>query len=116
MPVFTPPTRAEAIEGEEQSAPKIAPHVSMWRHYGTPIPTSYSVLITSGVATPYPGIASPSVHQIKGNAEVPNATASFAGADAGSGNDGLAYFSGGITYTVTSGEETILVAAGYSMD
>ncbi|GAG37587.1 unnamed protein product, partial [marine sediment metagenome] len=51
---------------------------------------------------------------IKGNPEVPNATASYSGADAGSGEQGLAWFVGGRTYTVTSDENTILVAAGYS--
>jgi len=60
-----------------------------------------SVLITAGVATASPGRVSPS-------------TADIAGADAGSGEDGKAWFRGGITYTITAGEDTILSAAGYT--
>ena len=105
---FTTPLNAESLgHGEE---------FSLWRHYAGVIPTPYVAIITGGVANASPGVVSPSVHTIKGNAEVPNATASYTGADAGSGDAGLAVFTGGITYTVTSAEETILLAAGYSMD
>ena len=81
---------------------EVADHVSMWRHYGTPIATGYSVLITGGVATPSPGRVSPTAGDI-------------AAADAGSGEGGKAWFRGGITYTVTSAEQTILEAAGYTV-
>lgn len=77
-------------------------HVSLWRHYGTPIATGYSVLITGGVATASPGRISPTAGDI-------------AAADAGSGEGGKAWFRGGITYTVTSAEQTILEAAGYTV-
>ena len=113
MSTFTPTTYGEAIGAENKDHP--TGH-SMWRLYGTPIPTPYTVIITSGVASPSPGVTHPSLHDLKGNAEVPNATASYAGADSGSGDDGRAVFTGGRTYTVTAGEETILLAAGYSMD
>ena len=105
---FTTPLNDEVVNHGER--------YSLWRHYAGVIPTPYVVLITGGVATPSPGTVSPSVHDIKGNAEVPNATASYTGADSGSGDAGLAVFTGGITYTVTSAEETILLAAGYTMD
>lgn len=113
MSQFTPETFGEAVGREARH--RESGH-SMWRLYGTPIPTPYVVIITGGVATPSPGVVSPSVHDIKGNPEVPNATASYTGADAGSGDDGRAVFTGGRTYTVTAGEETILLAAGYTMD
>ena len=114
MPSFTPPTYGEAITGKEETNGGSADHRSMWRQFGTPISVGYTVLITSGVASTYPGVISPTVHQIKGNAEVPNATATFTGADAGSGEGGLAYFRGGQEYTITAAEDTILKAAGYT--
>ena len=73
---------------------------SLWRHYGLPIQTSYSVLITGGVATTAPGKISPTAGEI-------------ADADAGSGEGGKAWFRGGISYTITDAEETILCAAGF---
>ena len=89
----------------------------MWRHFGSPIPVGYSVIIRSGVATPYPGIASPnSQTQITGNADVPNAEASYTACDDGSGEGGLAWFRGGIAYPVTDAEQTILCTAGYGSD
>ena len=78
-------------------------HVSLWRHYGVPIATGYSVLITSGTATTAPGKISPTAGEI-------------AAADSGSGEGGLAWFRGGIAYTITSAEETILNAAGYGSE
>ena len=113
MSQFTPTTFTTPINDESFGHGK---DYSMWRHYAGVIPTPYVVIITDGVANASPGTVSPSVHTIKGNAEVPNATASYAGADAGSGDAGLAVFTGGRTYTVTSAEETILLAAGYTMD
>lgn len=94
MPTFTPPTYNMPLNDEQ------ANHVSLWRHYQGVIPTSYSVLITSGVATPTPGRVSPTAGDI-------------ADADSGSGEGGKAWFRGGIAYTVTSAEQTILEAAGY---
>lgn len=114
MSQFTPPTFGTALNQEGRK--EHAGGYSMFRLYGGVIPTPYVVLITGGVATPYPGVVSPTVHDIKGNAEVSNATVSYSGADAGSGDAGLAVFTGGRTYTVTAGEETILLAAGYTMD
>lgn len=78
-------------------------HVSLWRHYGLPIQTSYSVLITGGVATTAPGRKSPTAGNI-------------ADADDGSGEGGKAWFRGGISYEITSAEETILIAAGYGSE
>ncbi len=74
----------------------------MWRHYGTPIPVGYSVVITSGVATPSPGTVS-------------ILTTTVNDADTGSGDGGLAWFRGGIEYTVTDAEGVILTTAGYTL-
>jgi hypothetical protein len=113
MSQFTPDTFTIPINPEDNGHGE---DFSLWRHYAGVIKTPYVVIIKSGVATPAPGTVSPTVHDIKGNAEVPNATASYTGADAGSGDAGLAVFTGGRTYTVTAAEETILLAAGYTMD
>jgi len=75
----------------------------MQRHYQGVIPTGYSVLITDGVATPSPGMVTPTADQV-------------AGADASSSGEGdVAWFRGGITYTVTTAEGVILTAAGYTV-
>ena len=74
----------------------------MRRHYRG-VPIGYSVLITGGVATPYPGRATPTAGDI-------------ADADDGSGEGGKAWFRGGITYEITEAEETILCNAGYVYD
>ena len=114
MPSFTPDTYGVKINAETQGG-ELERH-SLWRHYGTPIQTSYIVIIRDGVANPPPGSKSPNeMTQIVGNAEVDNAVASFTAADAGSGDDGRAVFQGGILYTITDAEETILLAAGYTV-
>jgi len=105
-PTFTTPLNDETVNHGEQT--------SLWRQYAGVIPTPYVVLITDGVVTPYPGTVSASVHDIKGNAEVPNATASYTGADSGSGEGGRAVFYGGRTYDITDAEAYLLLAAGYS--
>jgi len=64
-------------------------------------PVGYSVLITGGVVTPYPGRTVPTVDEMNA-------------ADSGSGENGKAVFLGGRSYTVTSEEETLLIAAGYT--
>lgn len=66
-----------------------------WRDVG------YNVLITGGVATPSPGVISPDADAL-------------AAADSGSGEGGIAWFRGGITYPITGAEDTILQAAGYT--
>ncbi len=81
--------------------PKRIAHDALWRFYDG-IPVGYTVLIVSGVASVHPGLAAPTEEQL-------------AGADAGSGHNGLAAFIGGITWTVTAGEDTILTAAGYTV-
>ena len=98
---FTPGTYNQAITGKEEHTLS-RDHVSMWRHYGGMIPVGYSVLITDGVATASPGRVSPSIDNIKD-------------ADSGSGDDGRAVFTRGSTYTITSSERTILLAAGYTI-
>ena len=99
MATFIPPTYTVPLNDETQA--NHGPQHSLWRHYQGVIPTSYSVLITSGAATAYPGTVSPSADDI-------------AGADTGSGEGGLAWFRGGIAYTVTAGEASALTTAGYS--
>ena len=82
MASFTPPTYFQ--EGV---------HNGLLRYYrGDPV--GYTVLIESGVATPYPGMRAPSPDRIRA-------------ADA--------YFRGGCTHTVTAGEQTILQTAGYTV-
>lgn len=72
----------------------------LMRYYSFPV--GYSVLITGGVATPYPGQTVPTTDQINA-------------ADAGSGEAGKAYFIGGKLYTVTGAEVTALNTAGYAI-
>jgi hypothetical protein len=79
-----------------------APVFSLWRYFADGIATQRVVIITSGVANASPGYATATVDQ-------------FNNADAGSGENGLAVFRGGVTYTVTAGEDTILTAAGYTV-
>lgn len=100
MPTFTPDTYTIPLNDESQGGH--GERYSMWRHYQGVIPTGYSVLITSGTATASPGRVSPSADDI-------------ANADSGSGEGGKAWFRGGITYTVTAAEQTILEAAGYTV-
>jgi len=113
MPSFTPPTYTIPINPEtEGGEPE---RYSMWRHFGSPIPVGYVVLIRSSVASTYPGLKSPNyMTQITGNAEYSNAEASYTACDSGSGEGGLAYFRGGIEYTITAAEDTIIKAAGYT--
>lgn len=66
-----------------------------WRDVG------YNVIITGGVANASPGAVGSDADTI-------------AAADAGSGEGGKAWFRGGITYTITGTEDTILQAAGYT--
>lgn len=87
MATFTPPT----YEAYPRSYPG-HPSYRLWKHYDG-IYTGYAVLITSGVASIFPGVATPSQDDI-------NASSS--------------YFGGGRTHTITSGEKTILDAAGYT--
>jgi len=101
MPTFTPPTRTERIP-PDRIEQRFGGRAGLFRHYGQPIAVGYSVLITSGVASASPGVVSPDVNQL-------------AATDAGSGEDGKAWFTGGKTYTVTSAEQTILEAAGHTV-
>ena len=96
MPTFTfdPPTYFV------RRSHKGDPRHELWKFYDG-ITTGYAVLITSGAASTFPGLATPSQDQIDA-------------ADAGSGDGGLAYFAGGRSYTITAGEKTILDAAGYT--
>ena len=101
MPTFTPTTQPD------QTIPIVAEggheaRYSLWRYFQGHIPSSYIVVIAAGVANASPGYATPSVDQMNA-------------ADAGSGVAGRAVFHGGYTYTVTSGEDTILTAAGYTV-
>ena len=94
MPTFTPPTRTQPFIHERKD------EWSLMRWYDFDV--GYSVLITGGVASTYPGVVTPSGDDITA-------------ADAGSGMGGKAAFIGGHTYTVTAGEQTILQAAGYTV-
>jgi hypothetical protein len=96
MPTFTAPTYRIPFNDEKINKPR---HLMRWFS----LPVGYTVLITGGVATPLPGRTVPTVSEL-------------AAADAGSGDGGKAVFSNGVTYTITSGEQTILEAAGYTVD
>lgn len=96
---FTPATYLVPLNPESDGHSE---RFSLWRHYQGVIPTGYSVLITDGTAIASPGMVSPTAGQI-------------AAADAGSGEGGKAWFRGGITYTVTSGEASALTDAGYTV-
>lgn len=92
---FTPPTFNVPWRDEGRKDRRF------WRFYDG-IPTGYSVLITGGTVSTYPGVVSPSTDDI-------------AAADSGSGEGGKAAFLGGHVYTVTSSEQTALEAAGYTV-
>lgn len=99
MATFTPTTYNRPINPESTGHGE---KYSMWRHYGSPIPVGYVVIITGGTANASPG-------------GIGLTADDWAGADSGSGEGGKAIFRGGITYTVTAGEQTILEAAGYTV-
>lgn len=94
MPTFAPPTYNKPIPREKA-------HDALWRYFDG-IPVGYTVLITSSAASTYPGLVAPTEDVL-------------AAADAGSGHNGKAAFIGGHSYTITSGEQTILEAAGYTV-
>ena len=94
MPTFTPATYTVPILPETQGGEK--PEHSMWRHYQGVIPVGYVVLIEDGTATQYGSVTTTQTNNC----------------DAGSGEGGKAYFRGGITYTVSDAELTILQNAG----
>ena len=91
---FTPPTYFVPWNGTRKRG-------DLLRFYDG-VPTGYSVLINSGVASTYPGVVSPTGDQILA-------------ADAGSGFAAKGAFIGGRTYTVTSAEKTILETATYTV-
>jgi len=93
---FTPPTYEQAFLPEDEQRPD----VGIMRRISFPV--GYSVLITNGSATPYPGKTSPTGDEILA-------------ADPGSGAAGRAAFLGGGVYIVTDAEKTILEAAGYTV-
>ena len=92
--VFTPPTYRVSFADENESGP------SLMRWFSFPV--GYTVIITGGVATPYPGVAVPR-------------SSTMEAADAGSGDNGKAVFRNGVSYTVTDAERTALRAAGYTV-
>ena len=97
MATFTPPTYTTAY------LPETVGHdadLSLFRWYDG-ITREYVVIITSSTPSTYPGVVSPSVSDL-------------AGADTGSGENGLAIFRGGRAYTITSAENTALTNAGYT--
>jgi hypothetical protein len=108
---FVPATWGQIFDPENQGGE--ADKYSLWRFYTDILQTGYSVIISQGVATPAPGIITPPAYTLTGTTE-PNATFQGIGADPGSGEGGLAWFRGGLTYTVTEDEYNILVTAGYT--
>lgn len=96
MPTFTPPTYKGKLAPEQSNHKR---H-SLWRHYDWR-DVGYNVLITGGVAVTSPGVVAPDLNAL-------------AATDDGSGEGGKAWFRGGIEYTITAGEKTILDAAGHT--
>ena len=100
MPTFAPTTydvpKHPEVDGNHDR------RYSLWRYFSDGIPTSYTVIITGGVANASPGYQNASVDQLNA-------------ADSGSGVAGKGVFEGGRSYTVTSAEDTILSAAGYTV-
>lgn len=87
---FTPPTYDQA-----RKTPKMTQRQRrLWRFYDGHA-AGYSVLITDGVASTYPGVVAPEQDSI---------------------DAATSYFQGGHTYTVTAAEKTILEAASYTVD
>jgi len=101
MATFTPPTYTMPLLAETSQSSGHERKWALQRHYQGVIPTGYSVLITGGAATAYPGTVTPTADDI-------------ANSDTGSGEGDKAWFRGGIAYTVTAGEASALTAAGYS--
>lgn len=97
MPTFTPPTYEQAFIREEGSNQA----QGLMRHYDFSV--GYSVLITGGVATTYPGRTVPTQDDIDA-------------ADSGSGLGGKAAFIGGRVYEVTEEEGSLLSSAGYTVE
>lgn len=93
---FIPPTYRQSFDPEPNRHGKYA----LMRWYSFEV--GYSVLITDGVATTYPGKTVPT-------------TAEILAADSGNGDGGRAMFSNGATYLVNEDEKTILEAAGYTV-
>jgi hypothetical protein len=91
---FTPPTYRVSFADENETGP------SLMRWFSFPV--GYTVVITGGVATPYPGQTVPRDSDLQA-------------ADAGSGDGGKGVFTNGVAYLVTDGEKTILEAAGYTV-
>lgn len=81
------------------------PYDSPLGRHGLSFPRSYTVVIASGVATPFPGANGLVDPDDMGDV-----------ADAGSGVGGKAIFRFGKTYTVTTDEQTALETAGYTVD
>ncbi len=100
MATFTPPTFTQRINPDPIEE-RTGGRAGLWRHYGGAIQVGYSVVIdTDDNVTTYPGQSGMSMDTINT-------------AKAGSGENGIAWFRGGIPYTITAGEETLLTAAGY---
>jgi hypothetical protein len=99
MPTFAPTTYGNQPLGPELDHQSLG--YNMFRYFDE-LPVGYHVLITSGVATTSPGRKSLDTNDISD-------------ADSGSGEGGKAWFRGGLTYTVTAAEQTILEAAGYTV-
>ena len=98
MPSFTPPVENSGPPKEGMG------HLDFWRFYKTMIQYGRTVIIDGGVATPLAseGARTFSIDELNA-------------ADPGSGYGGRAAFTGARTWEVTSGERTILIAAGYSV-
>ena len=101
MPTFQPttydgPSRMAGVEREHRDIGQ-----DLWRYFRQ-LPVGFHVLITSGSANASPGARDVTTEELE------NADSS----DGGEG--GKAWFRGGLSYTITSAEETILQAAGYT--
>ena len=97
---FTPPTYSLALaRGKPGSAADM-----LYRHYGTPIKVGWNVVIKDSVVIPQYAAGPGSI-----------TADDIANADTGSGENGKAWFRGGIDYEITQAEYTLLSAAGYTI-
>ncbi len=94
MPTFKPPTYEQVFNPE----PGATDRSGLMRYYHFPV--GYSVIITNGQVTAYPGTTTPTQAEIDA-------------ADVGSGYGGKAVFIGGHVYEITASEANLLTNAGY---
>ncbi len=101
LTLFTAPLYNEKWGDERASHGK---EWSLWRYFEPVVQTVQTVIISGGVVIPT---------ATEGTATL--TAAQIAGADSGTGENGLAVFRGKLNHTVSTSEASLLVAAGYTV-